>query len=931
MHAAVAFMPAVLFEVNPCCGIRMPMIRVMSLLAGQRRFTLWAAAICVLAGMFVLAVLRFEPMALQDGLSAQPLMRALTAVCFVIAGLSLLLYQVAPARASSRATLACVLAVILTALASAMLGQDLLGWDTGIGDAVERTVWSGADGSGGLMSGAAALVFMLIGSAMVLMRQQGRALWLGQSLAAMAFLLSLLSLLAYLFGADIDRVVPFSSMTFHTAGVFLVLGAGALTLRGGQGWISEFFQDTPSARSGRRYLVSTIVALPLMAQLRIIGQRELDWYDTYFGVAILSVGSIAVLAFLNWTAVRMGNVADRQLENLLRVNRTLSGINTLIVRVREKDELFRESCRVAVESGGFPWVWIATTEGGSPQLRLQASHGGNDALMADALQLLQAHGVDGGPGLLRQVMQSGAPAIVPSLRQHPAATDGEHRSLRLLHRTGLRSLVLLPLRDGGRVAGVMALHSEYSRFFDTQEMVLLDELAGDIGFAIGHIEKDATLDYLACYDPLTGLPNRTLFMERLGRLMQASGPQNRAVALVLGNIQRFRMINETFGRQAGDDLLRQLATRLGAAAALSEHVSRINADTFACCVAGEDMESLGHQIQSLFGAAVSRPFQCGEQSVMLEVTVAAAVHPPDGVDGETLMANAETALRKAKTSQSPFMYYEAAMNARVAETLRLEHRLRAALAHGHLELHYQPKVDFADQQVHSVEALMRWRDPERGLVPPGQFIPLMEEIGLIRQAGAWALGQAVTDMERWRAMGLQVPRCAVNVSAVQLRSKDFVDTVLHAIGGFSDQVCQLDIEITESLLMQDVVQTSRVLQTLQGLGVHVSVDDFGTGYSSLAYLARLPINALKIDRAFIMEMEQGEQGVTIVGSIISLAHALRLVVIAEGVETDAQASILRGLKCDLMQGYLFSRPVPFNAMADMLPRAAPAQTVVPSA
>jgi EAL domain-containing protein (putative c-di-GMP-specific phosphodiesterase class I) len=226
---------------------------------------------------------------------------------------------------------------------------------------------------------------------------------------------------------------------------------------------------------------------------------------------------------------------------------------------------------------------------------------------------------------------------------------------------------------------------------------------------------------------------------------------------------------------------------------------------------------------------------------------------------------------------------------------------------------------------------MRWRDPERGLVPPGQFIPLMEEIGLIRQAGAWALHQAVTDMERWRAMGLQVPRCAVNVSAVQLRSKDFVDTVLHAIGEFGDQACQLDIEITESLLMQDEVQTSRVLQTLQGLGVHVSVDDFGTGYSSLAYLARLPINALKIDRAFIMEMEQGEQGVTIVGSIISLAHALRLVVIAEGVETEAQASILRGLKCDLMQGYLFSRPLPFDAMADMLPRAAPAQTVAPSA
>ncbi|MCB2002883.1 MAG: EAL domain-containing protein, partial [Rhodoferax sp.] len=181
-------------------------------------------------------------------------------------------------------------------------------------------------------------------------------------------------------------------------------------------------------------------------------------------------------------------------------------------------------------------------------------------------------------------------------------------------------------------------------------------------------------------------------------------------------------------------------------------------------------------------------------------------------------------------------------------------------------------------------------------------IPLMEEIGLIRQAGAWALRQAVTDMERWRAMGLQVPRCAVNVSAMQLRNKDFVKTVVDAIAGAGDGDAMLDIELTETLLMQDVSQTRTVLQTLRGVGVNVAVDDFGTGYSSLAYLARLPINALKIDRAFIMEMEQHVQGVTIVAAIISLAHSLNLEVIAEGVETEVQAAILQGLQCNLMQG-----------------------------
>ncbi len=896
----------------------MPIVRVMSLLGAQRSFSLFSAAVCMLAGLIVLAVHRYEPMALQDLLDGQPVMRALTALCFVIGGLSLLLLQVSATRRASFSTAAYVLSVVLMVMAGIMLGQDVMDWNGGIGDTVQRVVAPQDVHAAGLMSGAASLVFVLIGGALVLMQHRGRALWLGQSFAATAFLISLLSLLAYLFGADVNRVIPFSSMTAHTAGVFLVLGAGALTLRGGQGWISEFFQDTPSAKAGRRYLVSSIVALPLIAHLRIVGQRDLDWYDTYFGVAILTVGSIAVLAFLNWTAVCLGNAADRQIENMLRVNRTLSGINTLIVRVQEKQELFREACRIAVESGHFPWAWIATTDPDNGQLRLQESHGGNDALHADIEALLQAGAIASDTGLLQQVMRTGEPLVVPNLRSISVATNQEHNSLHLLRTTGLQSLVILPLLDAGRVAGVMALHSEFTGFFNTQEMQLLNEMAGDIGFAIGHIDKNATLEYLAYYDELTGLPNRSLFMERFGRQLQATARQGGVVALVLGNVQRFRMVNETFGRHVGDELLRQLATRMTATSLFPENLSRINSDSFACFMAGEDIQTLGHQVQSLFGPVVDQPFVFGEQSVSVEVTIAAAIFPLDGATGETLMANAETALRKAKATRSPFMYYEAGMNARVAETLELAHRLRRAVDHGELELHYQPKVDFAERQIHGVEALMRWRDPQRGLVPPAQFIPLMEEIGLIRQAGAWALRQAASDLARWHAMGLQVPRCAVNVSAIQLRDKDFVKTVVDAVAGAGAVGPMLDIELTESLLMHDVEQTRIVLDMLRSVGVKVAVDDFGTGYSSLAYLARLPINALKIDRAFIMEMEEGNQDVTIVAAIISLAHSLNLEVIAEGVETETQAAILQRLHCDLMQGYLFSKPVPFDVLTAML-------------
>ncbi|MCW5629068.1 MAG: GGDEF domain-containing protein [Rhodoferax sp.] len=860
-----------------------------------------------------------------------PTMKVNTAMGFLVSGLALFLFGWS--RQSSRAVTGniAVLATVLVVVPVLTLLQDPMGWGHVIDRMLSPLMALSHPEGFGRMSQASAVGFVLVGLAIGLLQGNSRCIWAAQSLASSVLLLALLSLLTYLSDSRSDVARPFSSMAVHTACAFVVLSIALVAVRCQQGWVREFFRDTPTARIGRRYLASTVLVLPLLAQLTIIGERNLGWYGPHFGIVILTAASIAVLASLNWTAVRLGNEADRKLSNLRRVNATLSGINTLIVRVQDKESLFNEACQIAGEAGSFPWVWIASIDPERRQADLQAWAGSRDSLLQGLGPRLDFGGAAGGNGgMLDQVVRTRSPVIVNDLFSASAAGEPEQRRVRELLDAGIRSLVALPLVVGDAVVGVFVLHAELRDFFNRSEMRLLEELAGDVSFAIRHLEKEASLNYLAYYDPLTSLPNRTLFMERLGRQLRSAAREQGQVALVLGNLQRFRMVNETFGRHVGDELLRQLAQRLVQSSPYPDNLSRINSDSFACFMPGDDLHLLGHQVQSMFDGALEQPFQFGEQPVSAEFTVAVAVFPADGNDGETLMANAETT-RRPRRRVLPLMYYEAAMNARVAETLDLEHRLRRAVDHGELELHYQPKVDFSERRIRGVEALMRWRDPERGLVPPGQFIPLMEEIGLIRQAGAWALRQAVTDMERWRAMGLQVPRCAVNVSAMQLRNKDFVKTVVDAISGAGDGDAMLDIELTETLLMQDVSQTRTVLQTLRGVGVNVAVDDFGTGYSSLAYLARLPINALKIDRAFIMEMEQHVQGVTIVAAIISLAHSLNLEVIAEGVETEVQAAILQGLQCNLMQGYLFSRPVPFDALAKMLPSAHAGAGVVPAA
>ncbi|HTE06684.1 MAG TPA: EAL domain-containing protein, partial [Planctomycetota bacterium] len=466
----------------------------------------------------------------------------------------------------------------------------------------------------------------------------------------------------------------------------------------------------------------------------------------------------------------------------------------------------------------------------------------------------------------------------------------------------------------GRVAGVLGLHSEAPGFFTSAEMKLLNELAGDISFALDHLSKADRILYLAKYDALTGLPNRRLFGEDLTQRLEDGKSGSGLFAVVLVDMERFGRVNETLGRAAGDELLREAAARLQK---LHPTVARIGVDLFAFPVADKhSVSELAHAVDEVAARCFGEPFVIAGETLRMGCRAGIAVCPSDGRDAETLLRNAEAALRRAKTAAQHCVFYAPEMNARVAEALALESRLRHAIERQEFVLHYQPKVSLPDGRICGLEALIRWQHPEHGLVPPLRFISVLEEAGLIGTVGRWALRQALADHRRWRDAGLGSLRVAVNVSPLQLREADFAAQVREVAGDDGGEA--LELEITENVIMENMDRNVAMLKDIRSRGVTVAIDDFGTGYSSLAYIAKLPATSLKIDRAFVTGMSEGPHGMVMVSSIIALAHALKLKVVAEGVETEEQSHKLSLLSCDEAQGYLFSRPVTADEIEAML-------------
>jgi diguanylate cyclase (GGDEF)-like protein len=423
--------------------------------------------------------------------------------------------------------------------------------------------------------------------------------------------------------------------------------------------------------------------------------------------------------------------------------------------------------------------------------------------------------------------------------------------------------------------------------------------------------RTAELDHVSLHDTVTGLYNRAFFEDYLGRALAQShggGPRH---ALIFFDLERFKQVNDTLGYRAGDRLLQLVAERLSAPAREDDVVARIGGDKFARFVplvnGPEDAAEIARHIHE----ALASPFEVGEQELFVTASIGISLYPGDGQDFQTLLKNATAALYRARQQGGGgYQFYTADMNDMAARRLTLEHRLRRAVERGELSVYYQPKIDIESECVVGMEALVRWQSPELGSVSPAEFIPLAEDSGLIISIGEWVLRTACAQNKLWQDGGFARLRVAVNLSARQFREPNLSAKICQILGETGLDSQYLELELTESSIMERADSAVKALGELREMGVEISVDDFGTGYSSLGYLKRLPVGTLKIDQSFVREVTTGRDSAAIVQAIIALAHNLGMKVVAEGVETEDQLRFLRLLRCDHAQGYLFSKPLP---------------------
>lgn len=604
---------------------------------------------------------------------------------------------------------------------------------------------------------------------------------------------------------------------------------------------------------------------------------------------------------------------ENRIAYLNRVYAMLSSVNTLIVNVHDRDGLFRDVCRIAVDAGGFRMALLAIVDQGTDTIVPLTSAGSDEKLLAAVRKVLSSP-EDAPLTLLARAIRDKQVVV-----SNDSQNDSRVLFIKEYRKSGVRSMAIFPLMVAEDVTGAFALYASEIDFFHEEEMKLLTELTGDISFALDHISKQERLNYLAYYDDLTGLANRTLFLDRVTQYMHSADSSGHKLALFLIDLERFRNINDSLGQPAGDDLLRQVAEWLKSAVGDANLLARLDADHFAVVLPEIRQEgNVARLLEKKMQAFQMHPFHLHDSVVRISFKAGVAIYPDDGADADTLFRNAEAALKKAKERGSHYLFYTQKMTEALAGKLTLENQLHQALDGQQFVLHYQPKVNLASGKVSSAEALIRWNDPRTGLVYPGQFIPILEETGLIHEVGRWALHKAIADYLRWRAAGLVAVRIAVNVSPLQLRHPDFIAEIRRAISIDEHAAAGLELEITESLIMEDVKYSIASLQVIRDMGIHIAIDDFGTGFSSLSYLAKLPVDTLKIDRSFIIDMTAGPEGLALVSTIINLAHSLKLKVVAEGVETEEQWRLLRLLNCDEIQGFLFSKPLPVELFESSL-------------
>jgi len=604
---------------------------------------------------------------------------------------------------------------------------------------------------------------------------------------------------------------------------------------------------------------------------------------------------------------RTSRLAEQQVEHLTGVLQMLSGINAALLRIHNRDELMNETCRLAHRVGGYAVAMVALID---PTTRMARPVGwaGWDFLPQPDAEFPVADHEAADTSLMGRVIRTGQAALCEDINHSPFVIHGREA----LITAGVRSLACLPLRIDGTPVGSFICGTITSCVIGAEEMLLLEEVASNLSFALQYLDKQDAVRFLSYFEPLTGLAKRALFCERLSRLLQRGTESLPRLEVAVFDIEHLSVINDSFGRHTGDRLLQCVSDRLKGHYPDTEQLAHLGGGTFVIMSAlpervEDEVPTLHHDFTRLF----DRPFSVDGREIDARIKSGVACYPEDGEEPNELVQNAEAALKEAKASGEKYLHHRVEMNSELAKRVGMEHRLRSALEDEQFELYYQPKITLHTGRIAGVEALLRWHDPENGLVAPGVFLPLLESAGLMTAIGAWVLKQAAADCRHWRSVGLPPVRVAVNISPPELRRRNAAADILEAIGDLAgERDWGIDVEVTEGALAGDSSTCVHALRLLRAAGVRIAIDDFGTGFSSLGRLSELPIDTLKIDRSFTARLPTDRKGCTLVSTIIGLAHAFDMTTVAEGVETQQQLDYLIREGCDESQGYLHSRPMP---------------------
>jgi diguanylate cyclase (GGDEF)-like protein len=674
-----------------------------------------------------------------------------------------------------------------------------------------------------------------------------------------------------------------------------------------------------------------VAAFPLFSRGQAVGillfvAAEQDAFTPGFVDLLQRLADNISFALDNFDLAHEKTRTDKQKDHLTRMFAALSETNEAIMRAKTRAEMFELVCAAAVLGGKFTSTTIALAEPGEEFLRIAASKGrNNDRVRSTRFAISEDH--PEGRGLTGTAFRTRAPCIMNdfltnerTVHWHTLARGG-----------GTQSGAAFPLlKKSGEAVGVLLFLAAEEDVFTPDLVELLAKLAENISFALDNFDRadektkaDARIEYLASHDSLTGLPNREMFNQLLHFAIEAARRYERQFAVLFIDLDRFKIINDSLGHEAGDALLIEIADRLRRDLRSSDIVARLGGDEFVVILEQAadrgDIELITRKLLS----AVSQPVQLSGHECHTTASIGIAMFPADGSDVHTLTKNADMAMYLAKEDgKNDFRFFTREVKMQSIERLTLETSLRHALERNEFSLHYQPKVDLVTRQITGVEALLRWTHPEHGMLPPAQFIPLAEETGLIVPIGRWVLKEACAQNMAWQRRGLRPVSIAVNLSPRQFVDESLLHDIDEALAASGMSPVLLQLEVTESMVMRNVPRALKVLDAVQSRGIRLAIDDFGTGYSSMSLMKQFPIDTIKIDRSFVRDLPDDSEDQAIAQAIISMGKALGMTVVAEGVETPEQETFLRSHGCDEMQGFLFSRPVPEKQLADLL-RSAP--------